>query len=244
MSFEFDFHGPNAGYILELYERYRQSPEAVDAATRSFFAQWIPPNGAAEVEAISGIDTQKIVGAVGYAQAIRQFGHVQAQLDPLGTQPPGDPELIPEAHGITEDDLRQLPASLVGGPIAQVAGNALEAITMLRGVYTASIGYDNDHIRVPEERQWLREAAESRRFRFSQDKEKNTSLLERLTQMEVFELFLQKTFPTKYRFSVEGLDMMVPMLDEFITAAVGININTIAIGMAHRGRLNVLAHIM
>ncbi len=243
-TFELDFHGPNAGYILGLYEQYRQSPESVDAATRAFFANWTPPNSSTEVEALVGIDTQKIVGAVGYAQAIRQFGHVQAQLDPLGTQPPGDPELIPEAHGITEDDLRQLPASLVGGPIAQLAGNALEAITILRGVYTVSIGYDNDHIRVPEERQWLREAAESRRFRFSQDKEKNTSLLERLTQMEVFELFLQKTFPTKYRFSIEGLDMMVPMLDEFITAAVGININTIAIGMAHRGRLNVLAHIM
>src|SRR5689334_19182165 len=126
------FHGPNEGYVLELYDRYRQNPESVDAATRAFFEQWSPPAESAEPKAIAGVATDKIVGAVNYVQAIRSYGHAAAQLDPLGTEPVGDPALSPEAHGITEDDLRQLPASLVGGPIAESAPNALEATQALK----------------------------------------------------------------------------------------------------------------
>ncbi|MDX1995209.1 MAG: 2-oxoglutarate dehydrogenase E1 component [bacterium] len=244
MTFELEFHGPNAGYILELYERYRQSPDAVDASTRAFFSNWTPPNGRHEVEALQQIDMQKVVAVVNYAQAIRQFGHLEAQLDPLGSTSPGDPELAPEAHGLTEAELAQLPAFLVGGPIAEKASNALEATTMLKEVYSSTIGYDYDHIRNPEERYWLREAAESRRFRPVEDRQLLVALLERLTEVEVFELFLQKAFPTKYRFSIEGLDMMVPLIDEVIAGGAETGVHTIAIGMAHRGRLNVLAHIM
>ncbi len=246
MSSQSDFHGPNEGYILELYEQFLQSPDAVDASTRQFFENWSPPssNGHAIAEATvaSGIDRQKIVGAVSYAQAIRQFGHLGAHLDPLGRESPGDPELLPETHGISDSDLQSLPASIVGGPIAENSANALEAVQTLKAVYCSSIGYDNDHIRIPEERQWLREALESRRYQFSP--EQAVGLLDRLTQVEAFEHFLQRSFPTKYRFSIEGLDMMVPMLDEVIDHAANTGMSTIAIGMAHRGRLNILAHIM
>lgn len=244
-----EFHGPNEGYVLELYEQYLQSPDSVDPHTRQFFQHWSPPasNGAGENHAVAeaiatGIDQQKIVGAVSYAQAIRQFGHLAANLDPLGYGSPGDPELTMEAHGLTEDDLRQMPASIVGGTVGEKASNALEAIQTLKEIYCGSIGIDNDHIRIPEERQWLREAIESRRYRFSP--EQSVPVLERLTQVEAFEHFLQRSFPTKYRFSIEGLDMMVPMLDEIIEHAANTGMSTIAIGMAHRGRLNILAHIM
>lgn len=249
MAPKFDFHGPNAGYVLELYDRYLKSPESVDPITRRFFQHWSPAtsngieSGIAQ-EVASGVDTQKVFGTVNLAQAIRLYGHLEARLDPLGYDSPGDPELSPEAHGITYDDLRQLPASLIGGPIAQRITNALEAIEALRSVYISSIGYDNDHIRIPEERQWLREAIESRRYQFSGQKEESVTLLERLTQVEAFELFLQRTFPTKYRFSIEGLDVMVPILDTVIAESVNTGMSTIAIAMAHRGRLNILAHIM
>jgi 2-oxoglutarate dehydrogenase E1 component len=253
-----EFHGPNEGYVLELYERYRQSPDAVDAQTRAFFANWTPPaedgsvpngsalysNGAVAVAA-PPVEFQKIVAARSYVQAIRLYGHLDAKIDPLNlNNPPGDPELSPEFHGITLDDLRQLPGTIVDGPIGENAANGLEAVEGLKSVYCGAIGFDFDHIRVHEERQWLREAAESRRFRFTIDRDDAKSLLERLTQVEAFENFLQKTFPTKYRFSIEGLDTMVPILDEIINLSADTHKSTIAIAMAHRGRLNVLTHIM
>ncbi len=241
-----DFHGPNAGYILELYERFRQSPDSVDEETRRFFQNWTPlsDNGRVISAEIPSTEPAHVAGAVSYAQAIRQFGHLDAKLDPLGSEPPGDPELSPQAHGITIDDLKRLPASVIDSPAAARAANAHEVIEALRKVYCSSIGFDNDHIHQSDERQWLREAAESRRYQFEQDPQIAVRLLDRLTQVEAFEHFLQRSFPTKYRFSIEGLDMMVPILDEIIANSVDVGMTNIAIAMAHRGRLNVLAHIM
>ncbi len=242
-----EFHGPNVGYILELYELYQQSPDLVDAQTRAFFKNWEPllnTNGHSTPSTLSSADIQKAVGAKDYATAIRQYGHLGAQLDPLGSEPPGDPELNPDFHGITLDDLASLPANIVGGPVGEKAANALEATEMLKEIYASSIGFDNDHIRLPEEREWLREAIESRRYRFDASNQADVKLLERLTQIDSFENFLQRSFPSKYRFSIEGLDMMIPIIDQIISDAEGKGMQTIAIAMAHRGRLNILAHIM
>src|SRR6185295_12551298 len=101
-------------------------PKAVDPATRAYFEQWTPPTEEAVAQPTPAIG--KIVGAVNLAQAIREYGHLQAQLDPLGSPPLGDPALELAAHGVTEEDLRQLPASLSGGPVVDRSNNALEAI--------------------------------------------------------------------------------------------------------------------
>jgi 2-oxoglutarate dehydrogenase E1 component len=253
-----NFHGPNEGYVLELYDRYRQSPDEVDPQTRAFFANWAPPaeDGSAPAGTVvysnSSVavaappqDFQKAVRAVNFVQAIRLYGHTAANIDPLGlNNPPGDPELEPAFYDISDDELRQLPGSIVEGPIGQQSANGLEAIEKLKAVYSGAIGYEFDHIRVPEERQWLREAVESGRYRFSFENDDPKALLERLSQIETFEAYLQKTFPTKYRFSIEGLDTMVPILDEIIDLSANSEMSTIAIAMAHRGRLNVLTHIM
>lgn len=244
-----DFHGPNSGYVLELYDRYRRDPDSVDAATRALFSQWTPSEDGARAVAtppgaLAAPDVQKIVGAANLAQAIRQIGHLSARLDPLGTPHPGDPALDPAAHGLTEDDLRRLPATLIGGPIADRAANAFEAIEGLRRVYSSTIGFDFLQIRVPEERDWLRDAAESGRFRPDGDPAEQRALLERLTQVETFERFLHRIFAGKTRFSIEGLDAMVPILDEVIGGAANSGTLTVLIGIAHRGRLNVLAHVL
>jgi 2-oxoglutarate dehydrogenase E1 component len=162
----------------------------------------------------------------------------------LGTPPPGDPALDPNFHGVTEDDLRGLPANLIGGPVTVPAANAFDAIQALRQIYSSTIGYDYDHVHIPAERTWLREAAESGRFRPPQDPIDPRRLLERLTQVEVFEHFLHRIFPGKTRFSIEGVDMLVPLLDEIVGGAAEAGICAIVIGMAHRGRLNVLAHVL
>lgn len=230
------------GYIMELYDRYLRDPNSVDRATRAFFEKWKPDiDGMPEV---IGVDVNKIVGVVNLAQAIRAYGHLAARIDPLGSEPPGDPSLDPAYHGLTEEDLRQLPASLVGRPVAENASNALEAIEALRRVYSSTIGYDYEHIHAPEERQWLRYAAESGQFRPPKDPINPRSVLEQLTQVEVFERFLNRIFPGKFRFSIEGVDMLVPMLNEIIGEAAESGILNILIGMAHRGRLNVMAHVL
>jgi len=247
-----DFHGPNAGYILDLYERYQRDPATVDAATRTFFQKWGPPelqglgtNGAAAPAPVAGVALLKIVGVANLAQSIREYGHLAAQLDPLGAPPPGDPSLALAYHGLTEADLHALPANLVGRPVAERTTTAWEAIQELRNLYSGSCtGYDFDHLRIPEVRAWLRDAVESDTYGPTAQPMDEVRLLERLTQVEAFEHFIQTNFPGKTRFSIEGLDMLVPMLDEVIACAVTAGIYQMLIGMAHRGRLNVLAHVL
>jgi len=243
--------GVNAGYVLELYERYRQNPDSVDPATREVFEAWTPADSAVGATHASPLlaqqapaNIQVIVGAANLAECLRRYGHLAAQIDPLGSTPPGDPSLSPEAHGITEADLRELPAFLVGGVVAETSGNAFEAIEKLRRVYCSTTGFDIAQVFVPDERVWLRHAAESGRFLPPTDPESAEALLDRLTQVDVFEQFLHRIFPGKTRFSIEGLDMLVPILDEIISGAGDQGVRHTFLGMAHRGRLNILAHVL
>jgi 2-oxoglutarate dehydrogenase E1 component len=239
-----EFTGLNRGYVLELYEKYRRDPSSVDPETRGFFEHWTPADGDEPRVQVEGLALEKVVGAVNFAQSIRRYGHLAAQLDPLGSRPAGDPSLVPETHGVSEEDLRRLPASLVPSPACSGAAHMLDAIDAFRRIYTSTTGYDLSHVFVPEERKWLRHAVECGRFRAPSDPIDPVALLDRLTQVEAFERFLHRTFPGKTRFSIEGLDMLVPILDEVIGDAAEAGTRHILIGMAHRGRLNVMAHVL
>ncbi|HUY13957.1 MAG TPA: 2-oxoglutarate dehydrogenase E1 component [Terriglobia bacterium] len=256
-----EFQGINTGYVVELYEKFHRNPASVDAVTRAAFERWGPPegitrpaatfsgtgsskNGEAYAASGSALPVEKIVGAVNLAESIRKFGNLDAYLDPLGSAPHGDPSLIPENHGVTEDDLRHLPAGIITGPIANGARNALEVIQSLRRVYCAATGYDYAHLRDPEEREWLKSAAESGTFRPPTAPIDEIALLDRITQEGCFEQFLDRTFPGKTRFSIQGIGILIPMLDEIIHAASDGRFSNILIGMAHRARLNVLAHVL
>jgi|SRR5579871_2070757 len=254
------FHGPNAGYALELYERYRQDPDSVDAASRAFFdalpvgALSLPSRSGsalsaapslAESSAASSSEVIRLAAAAArLARFIRQRGHLEANVDPLGIGPRPDPGLELEDHSLTEADLALLPSSVVGGPIAAETSNALEAINRLRQVYSGPIGYEDEHIPNPEERYWLRNAAEGGVFFRDFDSEQKRDLLQRLTQVDTFEQYIHKTWPNTKRFSIEGTDMMVPMLDEIVHHAAVAGAREVVLGMAHRGRLNVLAHVL
>ena len=249
MSLWDQFTGVNAGYVYELYERFQRDPDSVDEATRAAFANWSPETAVASAPtALPGAgttDTTAAIAAFNLAESIRRFGHLGARLDPLGiTDPIGDPSLQPEAHGLTTDMLARLPANIVGGPAAEGAANALDAIERLRAIYCSTSGHDYNHIFVPDERVWLRDAVETGHFRPPKDPINARDLLDRVTEVETFERFLQRTFPGKTRFSIEGLDMMNPILDEIITDAATAGVQHAMIAMAHRGRLNVLAHIL
>jgi 2-oxoglutarate dehydrogenase E1 component len=263
------FHGPNAGYVIELYERYRTDPASVDPETRAFFAQWSPeealptatPTPAipatidllttpdidmskAHIGPTSPIDVTHTVAAARLIRYIRELGHLAARIDPLGSDPPGDPGLDAASHDVNDADLALLPAYIVRGPLAAESRNALEGVQKLRSVYCGTIGYETDHVQVFEERAWIREAVESRRFFYGFDAVRKRELLERLNEAETFERYLHQTFVGQKRFSIEGCDMLIPMLDSIIRNAATGGVHEVVIGMAHRGRLNVLAHIL
>ncbi|MDQ3509936.1 MAG: 2-oxoglutarate dehydrogenase E1 component [Actinomycetota bacterium] len=248
------FQGPNLGYVLELYERFREDPDSVDEEARSFFEAWSPPtpsspNGSSGAsspsEAISGVGVDKVVGAAKYVRSIRDFGHSGASLDPLGNEPPGDPALDVEWHEISDEDLAAMPSSVIGGPVTERTSNALEGVEELKRLYCHTTGYDFGHIaHLPEERFWLRDSVESERFGGETRPEMAKRILKRLTRVDTFEQFLHKTFLGQKRFSVEGNDMVVPMLDRLMRLANDANVPEVVMGMAHRGRLNVLAHVL
>ncbi|HLG50843.1 MAG TPA: 2-oxoglutarate dehydrogenase E1 component, partial [Chloroflexota bacterium] len=138
-----EFLGPNAGYVIELYERYLRDPSSVPPDARAWFATWSPPPTApTPLAGVSPFTIDQIVGASNLARAIRAYGHLGARLDPLGTPPPGDPSLEPASYGLTDADLERLPAAIVGGPVAAHAPNAAVAISLLRQIYCGTTGYE------------------------------------------------------------------------------------------------------
>src|SRR5687768_2405770 len=157
-----DFAGLNRGYVLELYDKFRSDPASVDAGTRANFETWGPPQDAGrsgshtpDMESPAGLspNMEKVVGLVKLTGSIRRYGHLASKLDPLGSTRQGDPALDLATYGLTESDLKQLPASLISGPVARDAAHAFDAIERLRAIYCGTIGYDFAHIFVPEERQ-------------------------------------------------------------------------------------------
>jgi 2-oxoglutarate dehydrogenase E1 component len=140
------FAGLNRGYVLEQYERFRRDPSSVDPDTRAIFERWTPPAEIVEELPTDAGTLRKVVEAVYLAQAIRRYGHLAAQLDPLGARPVGDPSLLPETHNLTDEDLRQLPATLVSSPLVTESATMLDVVEALRRVYCSPTVYHSAHM--------------------------------------------------------------------------------------------------
>ncbi|MFW5905001.1 MAG: 2-oxoglutarate dehydrogenase E1 component, partial [bacterium] len=165
-----------------------------------------------------------------------------ARIDPLGGDPPGHPQLDPAFFGTSMETLEEVPSSLIleeGGdqPISETLRN-------LRDIYCGSVGYQFEHLEDPEKVRWLWTEVESGRHAGRMSEEERVRLLRRLSQVEGMEQFLHRSYLGQKRFSVEGNDMLVPMLDLAIEEAARDGGRSVVMGMAHRGRLNVLAHIL
>jgi 2-oxoglutarate dehydrogenase E1 component len=185
-----------------------------------------------------------VAAAVSLVKAHRTHGHLAARLDPLGSEPPGDPALEPERlqPPLTPELQALIPASVLR---LSCPGETLaEALPRLREIYCGTIAYEIEHISDHEQRVWLRQAIESGRFRRPLDREDRRRMLVRLSEVEGFEQYLRRAFLGQKQFSIEGLDVMVPMLDETIELAAEAGAHEIVVGMAHRGRLNVLVHTL
>ncbi len=225
-----------------LVERLRELAPAnggngAPVATRPAPAPQAPPAEAPDRELLGGV-----AAAMALIKAHRMHGHLAARLDPLGSEPHGDPALEPERlqPPLTKELQARIPASVLR---TYVAGDTLvDVLPQLRETYCGTMAYEIEHISDHEQRVWLRRAIESGEFRPPIEADEQRALLTRLSEVEGFERYLRRAFLGQKQFSIEGLDALVPMLDVALELAVAHGAGKVVMGMAHRGRLNVIAH--
>ena len=185
---------------------------------------------------------QAVQAATSVVKAHRMHGHLAARLDPLGHVPPGDPALDPATVSLTTSLMKAIPATVLR--VAVKGENFADVLPRLRETYCGTMAYEIEHISSHEKRVWLRQVIESGSHRKPLSAQAKRRLLDRLSRVEALESYLHKTFLGRKQFSIEGLDALVPMLDEAIELASLGGARQAMIGMAHRGRLNVLAHVV
>ncbi|MFK9092931.1 2-oxoglutarate dehydrogenase E1 component [Bacillus salipaludis] len=245
-----DFSGPNLGYLIDQFERYKEEPLSVEEEMRVLFEEMNEADfsdftkTAPTVSEPDSAQQKKMISAVKLADNIRTYGHLAATIYPLGNHKLDQTHFELGKYGLNEKDLERLPAEILSSNNALAMKTALEAYQFLKEVYTQSIAYELDHVHAVEEKNWLIGKIEANRNKSSISEIKRVKTLKRLYEVEEFERFLHKTFVGQKRFSIEGLDMMVPIIDEIISDAVLNGAEYLNIGMAHRGRLNVLAHVL
>ncbi len=183
---------------------------------------------------------QAVQAATSILKAYRTHGHLAAHLDPLGSKPKGDPALQPENVNLTPELMSRIPASILR--IGVPGETLLEALPRMRETYCGTIAYQVEHLSSHQQRIWLREMIETGAHRQPLSDAEKRRLLERLIDVFQFERFLEKAYLGQKMFSIEGLDVVVPMLDELVTLSHRAGAEEVVFGMAHRGRLSVLAH--
>ena len=254
--------GGNAAFVEDLYERYLADPAAVAPEWRA----WFDANGhrsdrahgpvIAELEARAraprqvvaaashgGVDPEKQTGVIRLIEAFRQRGHLLAKLDPLALTPPHPvPDTEPAYYGFTAADLAtEFHTTGVVGPTRMALGKLIES---LRGTYCGSVGFEFSHMSDLAERRWLMERIEGAPIGFGLPQDERRGLLEQLTAAEGLERYLHTKYVGQKRFSLEGGEGLIPMLHECIQYCGAQGAKEMVIGMAHRGRLNVLINVL
>src|SRR4030095_11707524 len=202
-----------------------------------------PPLGAPSPAAPAGANAellQEVQASTSLLKAYRTHGHLAARLDPLGSEPKGDPALQPENVNLTPELMSPIPAQSLR--VGVEGETLLEALPRMREAYCGTIAYQIEHLSSHQQRMWLRDMIETGWHRKPLDPDEKGALLDQLIQVFGFERYLEKAYLGQKMFSIEGLDTVVPMLDEVFEMAHTEGAHDVVIGMAHRGRLSVLAH--
>ena len=240
----------NDAYAAEQFEAYRRDPASVEESWRQFFRFAEQAMGgyapAAATSAAAGPVhdeeyARKVAGAARYTTAIRTYGHFAVQLDPLGTPPPGAPELTLEFFGIVEADLDIVTGAALGFPHLATARDVADR---LKKRYCTNLAVEVQHLGSEEERAWFRQLFTEEKLTAPLTAEEKKAVLRRLTEVDGFERFLGKAFVGYKRFSIEGTDALVPMLDAAIERSAAAGVKHVALAMAHRGRISVLTHVL
>lgn len=246
----------NLGYIDEQYDLYLDNAENVDPALRKLFDQYGRPQIEETQLAVTHtvhetgnienrFDLDQVVGSVRLADRIRGYGHLLAHVNPLERNRVIETHLMDLAKfNLSPKKMKAIPSKVIWPEAPAEVKNALDVVNYLRDLYSRSLAYEFSHVRELAEKQWLNETIERKRFQRIVAGSEKKDLLKELVKVETFEHFLHKTFVGQKRFSIEGLDVLVPMLDKLIQYSVRDGARQVMLSMAHRGRLSVLAHIL
>lgn len=234
----------NADYIDEQYQLWKSDPSKVSSDWQFFF-EGFELASAREAEVVMVCDEDQVSRqsrVEGLIYRYRDLGHLLACLDPLAACPSDHPLLNPAAFNLTDDDMeREFYTQLF--PDKNLA-SLREIVTALKETYCRSIGVEYMHLQDPAERQWLQERMEPVRNRPKLSKEEKVGILNKLYQASLFEQFLHKKYLGQTRFSLEGAEALIPMLDSFLARASVQGCREVIMGMAHRGRLNVQVNVL
>jgi len=225
------------GYLEALYRAYLEDPFSLPEEWRRYFSALALEDGRREPLAPpvgEALDLAFLLKVERLVQAYRELGHLGARIDPLGRERPWPKELALEAHGLALEDLKRPLPPLFGAP---TLGALLER---LQATYLGPVGFELAHVE-PEERAWLLAQIEAPWPKPPQ--EVRQRLLKELMEASLFEAFLQRKYLGAKTFSLEGLESLIPLLGETLEEAARHGVREVVLGMAHRGRLNVLAHV-
>ncbi len=229
----------SADYLEEMREAWRRDEDSVSAEWRSFFSGFELGAGGRPA---SEEDAEKQSQVASLIFAYRSIGHLLAKVDPLGDNLPSHPELELEAFGLSEGDLdRVFDAGHLPGP---QRAPLREILDVLRDTYCRTVGVEYLHIQDRAARRWLQAEMEPVRNCPEVPRERRFEILEQLIDAEMFETFVHTRYPGQKRFSLEGAESLIPALRQFMETAAASGAEEVVIGMAHRGRLNVLANIL
>jgi 2-oxoglutarate dehydrogenase E1 component len=242
----------SAEYLDDQYEAWRRDPDSVPLDMASFFRGFdlartegggpTPPAPApASVRTVAATEDDAI-GVHALVQNYRLNGHLAADLDPFGRERVGPVCLTPQHYGLTEAHLDRVyrQPDFAGGEPKTLR----EIIEILDETYCRTTGVEYMHLEAEEERIWWRERCEFTRNRANLSRGERVHVLYQLYKAEMFETFLHKRYVGQKRFSLEGAESLIPLLDRFTEAAAEDGVQEIVMGMAHRGRLNVLNNIL
>ncbi len=235
----------NAGVIEEYYQRWLDNPDSVDPTWRAFFQGFtLGSNGQAPTGAPAGavIDASKQAGVYYLINAYRAIGHIQSHLDPLSDPPPPSPKLALSHFRLSDADLDTVfdVSNFAGGGQMKLR----DILATLHQIYCGHVGVEYAHIQDQDARRWLQERIESTRLQPKFTKPLKVRILRRVHKAELFEKFLHTKYVGQKRFSLEGGETTIAALDAIIDQCPESGIEEIVMGMAHRGRLNVLCSIL
>ncbi len=244
--------GTNARFLEDRYRQYLDDPASVDEDWRHFFAG-LDQQSAHLVKAsrpagrmaprLTETAAAKQSSVLRVINAYRVRGHQQADIDPLGLlQPTPVPDLDPTFHGLNDSDMDQ--EFNTGSLAAPERMRLRDILELLRKVYCGTIGSEYMHITNTEEKRWLQARLEPMQGGARFDAEKRRDILERLTAAEGIEKYLHTKYVGQKRFSLEGSESLIPLIDELVQRGGANGVREIVLGMAHRGRLNVLVNIL
>ncbi|MFA7324937.1 MAG: multifunctional oxoglutarate decarboxylase/oxoglutarate dehydrogenase thiamine pyrophosphate-binding subunit/dihydrolipoyllysine-residue succinyltransferase subunit, partial [Candidatus Nanopelagicales bacterium] len=226
-------------FLRRIHELLLGRDGFYDEIFKSLRIPYEPIRWAKDISANHETDLSKATRVQEIIHAYRVRGHLLADTDPLETRQPAHPDLDTMSHSLTLWDLdRVFPTGGFGGKELM---KFREILKVLRDSYTRTIGIEYMHIQDPEQRKWIQDEVEGPHVR--PERAEQLRILHKLNEAEALESFLQTKFVGQKRFSLEGGDSLIPLLDEILIGAADENLIEVAIGMPHRGRLNVLTNI-